>query len=291
MADPQERRHALTLPAAAALAVLAWLAPPAHSRVILTEVLADPAGSEHHEEFVELRNAGAGPVDLAGWRLGDADELDAVVDAGSGTRLAPGKFAVVVDGSYRGNSTAYDSVRMWAVILTIEDRSFGRAGWSNSTPERVLLRDPRGAVADSFTYDPSRGIAGHSWERRRGEPPEWRPSYLAGGTPGRANSVDQAAAAGGLIQIEARPDPFGGRLELLCRLPAAPALLAVTLFDAEGRRVARLSDWRPAAIETRLAWDGLDARGSPAAPGLYVVFAQSSAGGRIAGGKRVVTRR
>ena len=291
MGDPQERRHALTRPVAAILAVLGWLAPPAHSRVILTEVLADPAGSEHHEEFVELRNAGAGPVDLAGWRLGDADELDALVDAGSGTRLAPGGFALVVDGSYRGNSTAYDSVRIRAVILTIEDRSFGRAGWSNSSPERVLLRDPSGAVADSFTYDPSRGIAGHSWERRRGEPPEWRPSYLAGGTPGRANSVDQAAAPPGRIEIEAGPDPSGEGVELLCRLPAAPALLEVAVFDAEGRGVARLSDWSAAALEARLAWDGLDAGGRTVAPGLYVVFARSSAGGRVASGKRVVIRR
>ena len=180
---------------------------------------------------------------------------------------------------------------MWAVILTIEDRSFGRAGWSNSTPERVLLRDASGAVADSFTYDPSGGIAGHSWERRQGEPPAWQASYLAGGTPGRANSVDQPPAPAGRIEIEADPDPSGERVEILCRLPAAPALLAVTVFDAEGRRVARLSDWRASAVETRLAWDGLDGRGRAVAPGLYVVFAQSSAGGRVASGKRVVTRR
>ena len=152
--------------AAALLAVLWCQAPPAQARVILSEVLADPAGSEHHEEFVELRNTGAESVDLAGWRLGDAQELDALVDAGSGTRLAAGAFAVVVDGSYRGNSAAYDSVQRWAGILTIEDRSFGRAGWSNSAPETVLLRDARGAVADSFTYDPSAGTAGHSWERQ-----------------------------------------------------------------------------------------------------------------------------
>lgn len=279
------------LPAAALAAVLAWHPAEARARVILSEVLADPAGSEHHEEFVELRNEGPAPVDLAGWRIGDADELDAVVDAGSGTRLAPGEFALVVDGSYDGNSTAYDSVRIRAVILTIEDRSFGRAGWSNSSAELVLLRDSRGAVADSFTYDPSEGIAGHSWERRRGERPDWQVSHLAGGTPGRANSVDLPAAAPGRIEIEADPDPFDEGVELVCRLPAAPALLAVTVFDAEGRRVARLSEWRPAALETRLAWDGLDARGRSVAPGLYVVFAQSSAGGRVVAGKRVLTRR
>ena len=291
MTRPANRARPRPFLAAALLASLGWQAWPAHSQVILSEVMADPAGSEHHEEFVELQNTGADSVDLSGWRLGDAEELDAIVDAGSGTRLAPGEFALVLDGSYGGNSAAYDSVRRWAGILTIEDRSFGRAGWSNSTPEVVLLRDARGGVADSFTYDPSEGIAGHSWERRDGEPPVWQASYLAGGTPGRANSVNRPAAAGGRIEIEAQPDPFGDRLELLCRLPAAPALLAVTVFDAEGRRVARLSHWRPAAIETRLAWDGRDARGRPVAPGLYVVFVQSSAGGRVVSGKRVVTRR
>ena len=221
--------------AAALAAVVGWPASPAAARVILNEVLADPAGSEHHEEFVELRNTGPDSVDLAGWRLGDADELDASSTPDRAPASPPGRFALVVDGSYRGNSAAYDSVRMWAVILTIEDRSFGRAGWSNSTPERVLLRDPSGAMADSFGYDPSRGIAGHSWERRRGAPPAWQASYLAGGTPGRANSVDQRPRRRpAASRSRSSPAPPASRVELLCRLPAAPALLAVTVFDAEG---------------------------------------------------------
>ncbi len=69
-------------------------------------------------------------LDLSGWRLGDSDELDRIVDAGEGPRLAPRAIAVVFDGSYPSASTTYASVRESARIVTIGDKAFGRGGWS-----------------------------------------------------------------------------------------------------------------------------------------------------------------
>lgn len=267
-----------------------WAAVEA--QVLLSEVMADPAGSESHDEFVELHNPSADQVvDLSAWRLGDGDELDRIVDAGQGTRLLPGGFAVVVDGSYAGHSNAYDSVRVWAIIVTIDDNAFGRGGWSNSEPERVLLFHPEGDTADGFSYDPAAGTLGHSWERAAGSGSAWSPSLLPGGTPGLPNSVDQTPAPQGVVEVEVSPDPFTERLDILCRVPEAPARLEVTVFDAEGVRVVRLMDWEPVPRESRLVWDGLDAGGRQVAPGLYVILVRSSASGRVAQRKTVVARR
>jgi hypothetical protein len=262
----------------------------AGGQILLSEVMADPAGSEHHDEFVELVNTSpTDTLDLWGWRLGDGDELDRIVDAGEGTRLAPGAIALVLDGSYPGASTTYDTVRESARFVTIEDRAFGRAGWSNSAPELVILVSPAGDTVDVFAYDPSTGRPGHSWERRTADS-GWQLSLRIGGTPGRPNSADQTPAMDGRVELELSPDPFVERLRIHCRLPGAPALLSVRIYDAEGGLVARLRDWEPAAFEEIVHWDGRHQDGRRCPPGLYVVSVQASADGRIVHGKAVVAR-
>lgn len=266
-------------------------ATQAPAQLHLSEVLADPPGSESHEEFVELYNGSqVESVDLAGWEIGEREDVDAIVDAGWGTLLAPGQRAVVVDASYFGNSAVFDSVQQWARIVTIDDRSFGRSGWSNTRAQRVVLLRASGDTADSFTFDPALGLPGHSWERTDDPAGNWLISLLPGGTPGRPNSVDQVPAPNGQVTVEASPDPFQDRIEILCRVPEAPALLAITVFDAEGSQVVRLRDWVPAALETRVVWDGLDRRGRTVAFGMYILLAESSAAGRVVHGRRVVVK-
>lgn len=278
--------------AAIAAFALVGLAAPTSAQVRLSELLADPSGSDDHEEFVELQNCSeVEPVDLSGWAIDAGEDIDAIVDAGWGLVLAPGQRAVVVDASYPGNSAVYDSVQEWAVIVTIEDRSFGRSGLSNSKPQRVALRRPGGDLADECTYDPGLGRPGHSWERADDPVDAWRVSLLPGGTPGRPNSVNQEPAPAGRVTIEASPDPFRDTVEFLCRVHEAPTLLAVSVFDAEGTRIARIRDWEPAALETRVVWDGVDGRGRPVAPGTYIVLVESSAAGRVTSGRRLIVKR
>ena len=45
----------------------------AGGQILLSEVMADPAGSEHHDEFVEVLNTShTDTLGLSGWRLGAA---------------------------------------------------------------------------------------------------------------------------------------------------------------------------------------------------------------------------
>jgi hypothetical protein len=262
---------------------------PAGAQIQLSEVMSDPPGSEHHDEFVELWNSSrTDSLDLTGWLLGDADEMDEIVAIGPGAKLAPGGLALILDGSYLGASTTYDSVHESVRIVTIEDRAFGQSGWSNSASEQVILMNAVGDTVDAFSYHPAAGRPGHSWERRRSDA-GWQLSLWIGGTPGQPNSADQSPAEEGRIVMDLS-DPFSERLHITCRLPFAPALLSVTVFDTEGNLVARLLDWEPASFVEAVEWDGQTDDGKPSPAGLYVLSAQASANGQIVREKTVFTR-
>ncbi len=76
----------------AASAPFAFMTPPAVPPLAITEVLANPAGPEPQQEYVELRNLGDADVSLGGLRLTDSKGGDdsAVPDAGGG-RLRAGR--------------------------------------------------------------------------------------------------------------------------------------------------------------------------------------------------------
>jgi len=269
-----------------------WALPPS---VVLSEVMYDPLGSEHHDEFVELVNASeTARVDLAGWCLGDADEVDDLQGTGGGMVLAPGQRGLVLDASYFGQSTTYDSMRTTALMLTIDDRAFGRAGWSNSSEEAVILCDAHGDTVGFLVYTPE-GRPGYSLEKidpLGGDAPDnWALSRVQGGTPGAANSTASVQVAGGAaVEIATEPDPFSDQVEIEYRLATAPAVVNVTIFNVEGQVVRRLLTAAPSGASGKVSWHGRDDDGRAVPIGLYVILVEASAEGRVARAKKVIAR-
>ena len=78
--------------------------------LVISEVLADPpegpAGDvnrdgqydPHEDEFIELYNAGPGPISLAGWRLGDADSLSGYFRFPRKAIIEPRSYVVLFGG-------------------------------------------------------------------------------------------------------------------------------------------------------------------------------------------------
>ena len=261
--------------------------------VVLNEVMYNPIGPESHDEFIELVNTSQTEwLDLTGWRLGDADELDQLEGAGDGLLLAPGQFGLVLDGSYFGQSATYDSMRGKAVMLTIDDRAFGRAGWSNSSAEVVILCNPQGDTLDQFAYEPT-GKAGLSWERvdLTAQPgrPNWAPSLIVGGTPGAPNSVGELTV--GHPEIEAEPDPFSEAVDIAFSLPGAPALVSIWMYDIEGQRLRTLLEGEETGPRGQVRWDGEDGDGRAVPAGMYIAYLEAGIGGRVFRSKRVIVRR
>ncbi|MFZ0389658.1 MAG: lamin tail domain-containing protein, partial [Calditrichia bacterium] len=165
------------------------------AQVILSEVMFDPDTLESHNEFLELYNSGSEPANLAGWTVGDTSDSDLLLETGKGYELLPGRFAVILDQSYFGNSTIYDSlIPDSALVLSIDDGSFGNYGWSNTNPEDVIVINSAGDTVQRYLYslpnDP-----GYSDEKIKLNPDNgvqnWGNSLQFRGTPGYFNTISK----------------------------------------------------------------------------------------------------
>ncbi len=93
-------------------------------------------------------------------------------------------------------------------------------------------------------------------------------------------SAPDVVRATGARLIGAAPNPFNPRTEVALSLArGGPA--RVEVFDPRGRRVAVLHDGDLAAGEHRLAWDGRDQAGQPAAAGVYLVRLRAAQGADV----------
>jgi len=136
------------------------MAGAASSDVVLSEVLAN-AQDEDTGEFVELYNKGDVPVDVAGWLLKDTTDTNdplkdyaGTYDIGvSGTMIAPGGFAIVVDPDYAGqyNDSIGQNASLSAVLmLTIDgDKTLGN-GLSNA--QDTIILDDKNGYAATFSW-------------------------------------------------------------------------------------------------------------------------------------------
>ncbi|MBD3367587.1 MAG: hypothetical protein GF405_05380 [Candidatus Eisenbacteria bacterium] len=135
----------------AVLVLAGAVAAPACAQVVINEFMPDPAvdwspsdgNEEYHsveDEWIEILNIGAGPIDITGWRLRDAVSDSSWRYEFSGS-LAAGAYAVVY-----GNE-AYD----WE-----DQNGYPRYGLSlNNSGDTVALVRPDGTVVDAVTYDGS----------------------------------------------------------------------------------------------------------------------------------------
>jgi len=185
--------------------LMAWFLE-AGADLVLSEVMFDPAGSDYYDEFVELYNTGPDTVDLDGWWIGDGEELDRIVPLDEIALLAPGQFALILDPGYPEHSTTYDPLPPDVLLLTIDDASFGKGGWSNKSPEPVRLVDSKGREVARYTYSLGNqpGYSDEKISPDGGDPPQnWGDSRIEGGTPGLPNSISPQANS---------PSPYRGKV-------------------------------------------------------------------------------
>lgn len=118
--------------------------PPPLPRVFITEVLANPAGSETTQEFVEIYNAGSEGVALGGLVIADKTGSDPLPEA----TLTPGTFAVIVAEKYDLAEGGDIPPRDGTLILRVPGR-VGSDGFANSG-EVVGLMTAGGDVISQY---------------------------------------------------------------------------------------------------------------------------------------------
>ncbi len=163
------------------------------AQVRLSEIMFRPDTLSNYTEFVEIVNVGSAPVDLTGWKIGDSLDVDAILPHNGDAVLLPGQYGIILDPGYFDHASIYDElIPDTALILTIEDASFGRYGLRNAPPLTVYLYNAGGELVDSYRYS-SDNPPGYSDEKidvnGPNSPQNWANSRRFRGTPGAVNSV------------------------------------------------------------------------------------------------------
>jgi len=178
-------------------------------QIVLSEIMFDPSGSEYYTEFIEIYNCSVtDTIDLTGWAISDSAERDFLLPESENMRLAPGRFGLILDSGYRGNSQIYDDlIPDSALILIIDDSAFGSQGLSNSVAEPILLMNNAGDTVAIYRYslDNRPGFSDEKINQAGSDEPEnWTNSQTEHGTPGAPNSVRQLAFD---VQVTMRASP------------------------------------------------------------------------------------
>ena len=111
--------------------------PPLLPRIVITEVLANPAGSEITQEFVEIYNADAEPAALGGLRLADKSGSDVLPDAA----LPAGAYALLVPENYDAADGKDTPPRDGTLVMPLSGRLAGDGLSNTGEPVQLLSAD------------------------------------------------------------------------------------------------------------------------------------------------------
>jgi hypothetical protein len=153
--------------------------------IAVNEIMYAPSGDE--PEWVELFNNSSSAVNLRDWRISDSRTSVQSVITRSDLWISSHSYGIVArDSSF---FLVHDSVAVPVAVTAF-------SALNNSTPDAVVLFDPRGGTMDSVLYQQSwGGSGGRSLERVDSyagstDARNWLTSVSPrGSTPGRANSI------------------------------------------------------------------------------------------------------
>jgi hypothetical protein len=138
--------------------------------IAITEVLADPNGTEPNQEFVEIANIGPAEVDLSGWMIDDNADVNGDLIP-SGAVLAPGKAAILVSPAYDPNEGEDPAPAPGTAIIALPS-SIGTSGLKNTEAETIELYDASGLLVSQYAGQAGNPVPGCSAVRFYAELPD-----------------------------------------------------------------------------------------------------------------------
>ncbi|MBK9382956.1 MAG: lamin tail domain-containing protein [Chitinophagaceae bacterium] len=158
--------------------------------IVIDEIMADPSPQVGlpSNEWIELKNTSAAPVNLQNWRIGDTGGLSGPMP---NFTLQPDSFVIVCTGSAVAAMSAFGttiSVTSFPSLDNDGDQLFLKAangttihaiGYISGWYQNELKKEGGWTLEMIDTKSPCAGIS------------NWKASvYVTGGTPGKKNSVD-----------------------------------------------------------------------------------------------------
>ena len=231
--------------------------------VVINEIMYAPDRKAGHPEWIELYNRSTEPVDLSGYRVGDASGREAEIP--EGTIIRPLSYLVL--------TTDLTKFKAWFPGVEAVQVKFPPL---NNSGDTVKLISPDGRTLEEVTYkgggERDRSIERVDPFKEAGDPANWRESVAEeGSTPGKLNSVSNLPA-GDRISLSLSPRIFNPELGRMTIRYEAPLDSVVTLyiFNSAGALIKTLlKDSRLSGRQT-IEWDGRDERGRDLPTGLYL---------------------
>jgi hypothetical protein len=251
-------------------------------------------GADYKNDYIELFNRGANPVDVTGWTVQYASTSGSTWFATTliGT-IQPTRYYLIQQGA--GSGGTLDLPTPDAIGGIAMSATSGKVALVNNSSILAGNCPTGGAIEDFVGYGPadcSEGSPSGSLNnvsagyRKEGGCVDTDDNVLDFETlsPGPRNSASPInvcsywvdIADEGLVReasLGVMPNPTRGPMQMHFALPnAADARLRV--FDLQGRVVATIADGRMSAGRHVASWDGRTAAG-PARPGIYFVRLQA----------------
>ncbi len=208
------------------------------SALTFSEIMFRPL--ETNGEFLEIYNTSTTEtIDLAGFKFKYYTSTnDNIVAFIGGTKLAPGKFAVILENDYDYNNGVYKTlIPADVIVLKISDASFGTSGMANTTSRDIYLINAQNQTIDTYLYSADNSD-GYPDEKvildKNNNALNWKNSTKLNGTPGTKNSVspldyDLRIMFAGIVPAEPKAEDFVKVTALVKNL----GRLATTNFSAE----------------------------------------------------------
>jgi len=163
------------------------------STLILSEIMFYPQSGPN--EFIELYNySESESIDLDSFKVKySTSSPDIITDAGEGTILPPKSYAIILEGDYIIGSGIYDGlIPNEALILKIDNNSFGSTGMANTSDRPIWLINPVDDTLETYFYS-ANNTQSRSDEKieliKDSSQSNWANALIDNGTPGFKNSV------------------------------------------------------------------------------------------------------
>ena len=206
------------------------------------------------EDFIELYNVGAEPININGWGFSDTDGL--ITTTAPDTSIVPGEFLVLW---YTGDNNGFPEVN--------EKLS--------SNGETIYIADADGNPIISYNFGSQTDDV--SFGRIPDGSDEW---VFMNPTPG-SNNTGELSINDDIIGISRQytlhqnyPNPFNPITTLRYNLPET-GLVNITIYDMLGRQVKTLVNQRQDAGYRSIIWDATNDYGKPVSAGIYLYQIQA----------------
>ncbi len=229
--------------------------------VVINEINYRSSDSFNTDDWIEFYNNSVQPVDMSNWYFSDSDDEHKFVFT-SGTILDADSYLILTK-----DSTAFDSL-VSGVNNRIGDMDFGLSG----DGELIRLFNSSGEIVDQLTYNDKApwpeqadglgatlSLTNPGFDNSKGE--NWAAS-LGHGTPGRINEsvfvnneeIPESELPSKITLSQNYPNPFNPETRIEYSLDQS-ALVRLSVFDLQGRRVATIEDKVKTAGTHRAIWN------------------------------------